>query len=151
MPKPVLNKDSVGFFGKLPATGDFVARGLPQGLRPFLDQWLTRNFAHRARTPDDWPTDGYRAIVKWGEKWLVLLILPSHDKARREFPLSVCRTTHCAPDRTSADIWCDIVFDLARDAIEHVTPADVLIQSLALLENTNLIPEANPKEDSIWS
>ena len=150
MPKPVLNKDSVGFFGKLPATGDFVARGLPQGLRPFLDQWLTRNFAHRARTPDDWPTDGYRAIVKWEKNWLILLILPSHDKAGREFPLSVCRTTHCAPDRTSADIWCNTVCDLARDAIENITPANGLIQSLALLENTNLVPEANPKEDSIW-
>lgn len=150
MPKPVLNPDTVGFFGKLPATGDFVARGLPQGLRPFLDQWLTRNFAHRTRTPDDWPTDGCRAIVKWEKNWLILLILPSRDKAGREFPLAVCRTTHCAPDRASADIWCNTVCDLARDTIEKITTADDLIQLLALLEDTNLTPEANPKADIIW-
>jgi len=150
MPKPVLNSDTVGFFGKLPATGDFVARGLPQGLRPFLDQWLTRNFIHHARVPDAWPPDGYRAIVKWDKKWLILLILPSRDKAGREFPLGICRTTHPAPDRNSANIWCETVLDLARNVIERKTTADVLIQSLALLENTDLIPVSGSNKDSIW-
>ncbi len=40
---------ATGFFGKLPARGDFVARGLPPGARPVVDRWLTRMLAPAAR------------------------------------------------------------------------------------------------------
>ncbi|HHI71386.1 MAG TPA: type VI secretion system-associated protein TagF [Rhodobacteraceae bacterium] len=142
--------NGIGFFGKLPATGDFVARGLEPGLRPFLDQWLTGNFAQRAQTPDDWPENGYRAIVKWNKIWLVLLILPSNDKAGRKFPLAVCRTTHSAPDRQSADRWCDAIHFQAQKAIADGINANDLITAFTGMPLPDINPDKNAKQEQIW-
>jgi hypothetical protein len=47
----VLMTPAAGFFGKMPATGDFVARRLAAGLRGPLDRWLTpASAASRPRT-----------------------------------------------------------------------------------------------------
>ncbi len=150
MPRPVLNIASAGFFGKLPSTGDFVARGLQQGVRPFLDQWLTHGLAARCDTADAWPTSGIRAVVKWKKHWLILLVLPSADKPDRKFPFAICRIASVAPDRESADGWCNSVLDLARDAIAKPMLADDVIQALAKIKETELVPNTETAGDAIW-
>lgn len=139
MPRPILNKASVGFFGKLPSTGDFVTRGLSQGVRPFLDRWLTGGVAARRNTPDEWPKSGIRAVVKWNRQWLILLVLPSADKPGRKFPFTICRIVSFAPDPKSADDWCNSVIDLAREAIAKPMLADDVIRKLAKIEETDLV------------
>lgn len=146
MPRPILGQTTVGFFGKLPSTGDFVTRGLQQGVRPFLDQWLTRGL----NDPKDWPEGGLRAIVGWGNFWLTLLILPSNDKPRRKFPLAVCQTTPAAPDQESADVWCSSVLELATKAIATPMLADDLMQALAKIENPVQTAEPDQSSDLIW-
>lgn len=98
-----------GFFGKIPASGDFVARGLQTGLKPILDRWLTRHLAAFARRPELWPVSGLRG--HWsptGTLTLALLILPSQDAASREFPLVFCADAQGA-DQKSVDVWADAV------------------------------------------
>lgn len=150
MPKSVLNSNMVGFFGKLPSTGDFVARGLPIGLRPFLDRWLTRNYASCIDGAEDWPLNGYRAIIKWGDSCLILLILPSNDKLGRVFPLSICRATRTVPDKQSADVWCGTVLDLAKAAISNAMTADELLLALEQIEETTLTSGNSLMGDLVW-
>lgn len=76
-----------GFFGKLPAHGDFVARGLPVGARQVLDRWLTQVLRLCGPAPEDWPPGGLRALIAHAGAPMALLILPSRDAAGREFPL----------------------------------------------------------------
>jgi type VI secretion system ImpM family protein len=75
-------------FGKLPAHGDFVARGLAAWQRERLDQWLSASladardqlgdaFAERFDTAPPWRCVGARAGA----------IAPSQDGAGRRFPL----------------------------------------------------------------
>lgn len=150
MPRPVLSKVNVGFFGKLPSTGDFVARGLSQGVRPFLDQWLTRGLAARRDTPEAWPKSGIRAVVKWNRQWLIMLVLPSTDKPGRKFPFTVCRIASVAPDRKSADDWCNSALELTHDAIAKPMLADDVIQALVQIKETELVPNTETAGDAIW-
>ena len=79
-----------GFFGKLPSAGDFVARGLPVGVRPVMDRWLTRYLAEYARAPDRWPDTGLKAVLATPSGPLALTIIASHDMSGRAFPLAAC-------------------------------------------------------------
>jgi type VI secretion system protein ImpM len=81
MPEPDL---SVGFFGKLPSTGDFVTRGLPQAFVAPWDRWLTRHLVGRL-TPRSPPLAFHRP----GSPAAAGVIVPSHDSAGRSFPLTL--------------------------------------------------------------
>ncbi|MEP5761879.1 MAG: type VI secretion system-associated protein TagF [Litoreibacter sp.] len=100
-----------GFFGKIPTSGDFVARGLPVGIKPVLDRWLTKHLIQFSREPKRWPSDGVRSI--WdanGRGSFPLLILPSHDAAGRHFPLVFCADSENT-DQHSIDIWANAIID----------------------------------------
>ncbi len=99
-----------GFYGKIPARGDFVRSGLPRG---FIDSW------------DDWlrqMMDGSRQIVgaPWVDAWMEAPIwsfrlprnvcgpdhvmgvfMPSVDRAGRYFPLTIA----CVSDTALPDGW----------------------------------------------
>jgi len=125
MPRSVLIKPAVGFFGKLPSSGDFVTRGLTQGLRPFIDHWLTKGLAVHCKTPEIWPETGVRAILNWKGRAVVLLIFPSADKSGRVFPFALCRVAVGAGmDSNFADVWCQSVLTLAEGAIAGTILAD---------------------------
>lgn len=114
-----------GIFGKLPAHGDFIARGLASGVRPVLDRFLTMRLARYAATPDLWPAGGLRATLSGpaGEA-LLLCILPSCDAARREFPLACCVLLNAAP-LDEADRWADAVYPVLQtaNAADDIPPA----------------------------
>lgn len=92
-----------GFFGKMPATGDFVARDLPPGLRLALDRWL---IAHVLEAGHDWPATGLRGLVRIADRDVAFIALPSCDRMGREYPL-VALTDGTGLDRESTDRWCD--------------------------------------------
>jgi len=87
----------VAWYGKLPARGDFVGRGLPPRWRRDWDGWLQRGIALAAGTSDDAALrDRLGAFAPWrylalpapGEVWCGIVV-PSHDRVGRAFPLTL--------------------------------------------------------------
>lgn len=99
MPHPVASAARLGFAGKLPARGDFVARGLPRSFLEAWDGWLgvvmpgSREILGEA---------GWRAAWMEAPIWRFALpggqagpdaaagvLLPSTDRAGRLWPLTL--------------------------------------------------------------
>jgi len=87
----------VCWYGKLPARGDFVGRGLPQRWRSDWDGWLQRGLALAATSLDgaalrerlrDFAPWRYLALPAPGEIWCGIMVA-SHDRVGRAFPLTL--------------------------------------------------------------
>lgn len=119
---------SIGFFGKLPAHGDFVQRNLPTGAFALLDDWLQQGLgALQTQCADQW-LDQYLTAPIWkfalgagliGEATRVGAIMPSVDRVGRYFPLIVLATP------AKADFGPDI------GPIRAATLCDGLLDQLA--------------------
>ncbi len=70
-----------GFFGKLPGTGDFVARGLPAGFVRFWDGWVSRRLVGRL--------DRALRFFVAAAGPMTGVVIPSFDRAGRRFPLTL--------------------------------------------------------------
>jgi type VI secretion system protein ImpM len=79
-----------GFFGKLPATGDFVTRRLPASFVGRWDRWISRHLVFRF---SQGPMDKVPVLrfVLGGETFGAMtgVILASADRAGRRFPLTI--------------------------------------------------------------
>lgn len=111
-----------GLFGKLPAHGDFVARGLAAPMRKALDHWITRNIGQMAL-----PGGGVRAQLILSGKPVLLLILASHDKPGRVFPL-VAVTAY--PDQAEVNAWCDAAAEILAHGISEGLDASTVSKAL---------------------
>ena len=125
MPDDVLTADDddrpvAGLFGKLPATGDFVWRGLPDGFRKPWDAWLTRHIAPLQRGGATFPPAGLRFRLPSGGRLAAGMILPSQDSAGRQFPLSLLLIAQGDLTPVQIDPWCDAALGLPRE-----TPDDL--------------------------
>jgi type VI secretion system protein ImpM len=87
----------VCWYGKLPARGDFVGKGLPPRWRSDWDGWLQRGLALAATTLDgatlrerlrDFAPWRYVALPAPGEMWCGIMVA-SHDRVGRAFPLTL--------------------------------------------------------------
>jgi len=134
MPDEVLTQDDddprpvAGFFGKLPATGDFVWRGLPDAFRKAWDAWLTRHIAPLQRGGLVFPTGGLRFRLPSGGHLAAGVILPSEDSAGRLFPLSLVLIADSDLSPDQIDPWCDAALalrpaTLAPDPLWHALDA----------------------------
>ncbi|MDE2319136.1 MAG: type VI secretion system-associated protein TagF [Rhodospirillales bacterium] len=93
--KPAL----AGFFGKLPARGDFLRAGLPEEVVAPLDLWCRKCLVEsRAALGADWEQAWMTAPI-WrfflppgacGAQSLLGVWLPSMDKAGRHYPFILC-------------------------------------------------------------
>lgn len=128
-----------GFFGKLPLSGDFVARGLPAGTQATLDRWLTRLLVACGRAPEGWPTDGVRGLIAHAGKPFAVVIVPSRDAAGREFPLAALTP---APGTGKAQVndWAMSVLPALQSAARGEQDAAGL---LALLDGAPDLPAAS--------
>ena len=88
---------SVCWWGKLPARGDFVGRGLPPRWRSDWDDWLQRGIALAATVLDgagvrerlgSFAPWCYQALPASGETWAGIMVA-SHDRVGRAFPLTL--------------------------------------------------------------
>jgi len=107
-----------GFFGKLPARGDFVRHGLPRGFTDPWDDWMAGVLAgSRDRLGETWVGAWLEAPI-WRFSlapgqcggWRVLgLMLPSVDRVGRYFPLGFAALFPAdAPGAGDGDIaWLD--------------------------------------------
>ncbi len=90
------NGDSVGWYGKMPAAGDFVHRRLPRGLIAWWDKWLQYGLAALRNSIDDGAERAYLTAPIWnfaipagpGAGGVLLgSIAPSRDRVGRAYPL----------------------------------------------------------------
>ncbi|HTV80432.1 MAG TPA: type VI secretion system-associated protein TagF [Steroidobacteraceae bacterium] len=89
---------TVGFFGKLPSHGDFIARRVDDAFRDVWDEWLQRCIAQsRQQLGSHW-LDCYLTSPMWrfflsdgvaGAASYAGVLLPSVDRVGRYFPLSI--------------------------------------------------------------
>jgi type VI secretion system protein ImpM len=88
-----------GFFGKLPARGDFLRAQLPEAVVEALDQWCRECLqASRAALGEGW-TEAWMSAPVWrfllapgacGAMAVLGVWLPSMDKAGRHYPFLLC-------------------------------------------------------------
>ncbi|MEM9496451.1 MAG: type VI secretion system-associated protein TagF [Pseudomonadota bacterium] len=140
-----------GLFGKLPAAGDFVARGLAPGLRPVLDRWITRHLAEAARHPELWPETGLHAVIEAPTGACALALIPSRDTSGRHFPLAACAPG--SSDRDGVELWASAATPLLVEAREMGHSADALHAELSALPDLAaaepaLVPPVLWAEDS---
>jgi type VI secretion system protein ImpM len=133
----------VGFYGKLPARGDFVRRGLPRGFTDRWDDWLQMVLAgSHALLGDAW-LPAYLEAPIWrfalppgqcGEFGVLGLMLPSVDKAGRYFPLTFAALVPArlqVRDSAEANDWLDRCEAAGRAALEQDAAPEQLDDMLA--------------------
>ncbi len=104
-----------GFYGKLPLSGDFVSRGEDAEFVRFFDPWLARHIAPRIHEAALWPNYGLRFMLApglAGAAGQAGVILPSHDRSGRWFPL-VCNAPVSEVSRAWAEASDDWFAELA--------------------------------------
>jgi type VI secretion system protein ImpM len=123
-----------GFFGKLPATGDFVVRRLDRNFVRFWDRLAARHLVEFIEA-DLWPPQlGLRFILHAGRHGpTVGVAVPSSDRVGRRFPLAAAASCpEAGPDALlSATLWFDKVEKVLIDARDERMDADRLAEKLA--------------------
>lgn len=123
---------SAFLFGKLPAHGDFVARGMGVGEREALDDWLAGSLAD-ARASLTRFEELYDQAPPWrfawrdANGWAAGAIAPSVDGAGRRFPVLLGRGG-LSPDRIEGAALA--AEELLYDALGHGWEADRLQAAL---------------------
>lgn len=117
---------TAGFYGKLPARGDFVRFGLPRGFTDPWDAWLAAALAaSRARLGEAWlpaflESPVWRFLLSpglCGDRAVLGLMMPSVDRAGRYFPLTFAVLCSAAPVEDAA--WLDRCEAAGRAALEQ--------------------------------
>jgi type VI secretion system protein ImpM len=134
-----------GFYGKIPARGDFMRAGLPRSFTDPWDEWLQAAIqASRDALGEDWLGCWMEAPI-WrfclpdgscGPDGVLGLWMPSIDRAGRYFPLAfalVC--PGAAPDAlaSAGTPWLDAAEAIGIDALENETAPDTLSARLDAL------------------
>jgi type VI secretion system protein ImpM len=150
----------VGLFGKLPARGDFLRRGLPAGLTAPLDAWLQAALAaSRAALGEGWPALWLESPI-WrfaaaagvcGPVPAAGILLPSTDRVGRCFPLVLAAPLPAAtalPDLLrGAEAWYARLEAAALDLLDETAAVETLEAALAAIGEPPL-PDGNaPRPD----
>lgn len=133
--------DRVGWFGKIPALGDFVGRGLPVSLVRVWDAWLSAELTEaRALLADGWAA-AYRqaptlcfllgADLLDEHSWRGIL-LPSLDRVGREYPLMIAQCGRPDPTNDSARDWWTSLVPVGTRIRDSARSADAVDEALAL-------------------
>src|SRR5690242_3290244 len=103
-PTLALRNAAIGFYGKIPARGDFVHAGLPRTFTDTWDRWMQRMLpASRSALRDAW-LPAWREAPVWrfaltpgtcGRNSVIGLWMPSVDRVGRHYPLTLAAV---APD-----------------------------------------------------
>ena len=118
-----------GYFGKVSTLGDFVSRGLPDGLVAAWDAWLQQCIhASQQQLGDQW-LNHYLTSPVWrfaiapgilGPEGLGGVMMPSVDRVGRYFPLMIAAVG--APPLLDwfhkHAAWYDAIEDLARASLD---------------------------------
>jgi type VI secretion system protein ImpM len=113
----------VGFYGKLPSHGDFLARRVPDAFVGSWDQWLQEGMtATRLRLGAEW-LNVYLTSPIWrfvcaagacGPEMVAGILVPSVDKVGRYFPLTIVTALRTVPNPVFAADALSPFFDAAE-------------------------------------
>jgi type VI secretion system protein ImpM len=123
-----------GFFGKLPATGDFVARRLDRNFVRFWDRLAARHLVKLIEAGLWSPQLGLRFLLHAGRQGpMAGVAVPSSDRVGRRFPLAAAASCPKAgPDTVlSAAPWFGDVEKVLIAARDERMDADRLAEKLA--------------------
>ncbi|MEI6987130.1 MAG: type VI secretion system-associated protein TagF [Rhodospirillaceae bacterium] len=148
-----------GFFGKLPARGDFISRSLPQSFLMPWEDWLHRIWQIGwTRFGDVWPplvSEGpvWRFVIEeevCGPHAVAGLLAPSCDKLGRVFPLCLVsavpgRSDPAALPVTASGWFCqaEALLRLARDPNLDIDAFDLRLSELGAPQRT-VLPTLRP-------
>ncbi|MEO8345030.1 MAG: type VI secretion system-associated protein TagF [Betaproteobacteria bacterium] len=138
----------IGWFGKLPSSGDFGFRRLPRALLDDLDDWLRLGLTElRGSMPHDWK-EVFTSAPTWncaipacvaGGNTLIGVLAPSHDRVGREFPLCagvvLPGSTAAIQLLAEAHGWLDTLGRIVIEARDHSLPLedfDTSVRAIAL-------------------
>jgi type VI secretion system protein ImpM len=151
---------AVGWYGKIPGTGDFIARRVPASFSEPWDRWLQQAIeGSKERLGARW-RDAFLSMPAWrfalgpgvvgANAWAGLMV-PSVDAVGRYFPLTVA----CALPSASLDVVATLLGasrwfgDIEAIALEAIAPrADTAAIDAALVKRRFearwvAVPEAN--------
>jgi type VI secretion system ImpM family protein len=146
----------LGFFGKLPALGDFARRGLPPAfVQPWDDGMQQAMAAARQRHGARWQ-DAWRAAPTWrfllaprvcGEQAWAGIVGPSSDRVGRGFPMVMATPWTTDPSWVRhllrATRWFGALAALHRRAqVTHGLDADALAAAIVQLPGPEAIDTA---------
>ncbi|MCB1937489.1 MAG: type VI secretion system-associated protein TagF [Nitrosomonas sp.] len=149
-----------GWYGKMPAMGDFSSRRLPAEFIQFWDTWLQNSIiSSRAQLGDGW-LNVYLNCPIW--RFILMpqlynqgiwtgILMPSVDKVGRYFPLTIAIQLETSPGILTTIInaqnWFNDIEQLALRSLN----ADFLPENLDhnLLKHPFPLSETNPSQTSI--
>lgn len=136
-----------GFYGKMPATGDFVTRRLPGDFVRLWDRWLAQHIVPLFGQESWPPTIALRFLAgpdSFGAS--AGIILQSADRVGRQFPLSVVAPLAKVPvELAYAEAWFAGIEEVAIAAQHGELTPDELEAALAALP----VPPVEPGEELI--
>ncbi len=147
---------AIGFFGKLPARGDFVRVGLPRDFTDPWDGWLqgvlagSRSLMGEAWLPAFLEAPVWRFALPAGMCGMhaaLGLMLPSVDRAGRYFPLTFAALSARGIAPASGEAWLDLCEAAGRAALEQDAPPGEISGMLGVPE---LPDEAAGLADAEW-
>lgn len=139
--------EAAGWFGKMPALGDFASRRLPDPWIAAWDAWLQQELMDsRERLGDDaWSALYMVAPVRrfWlapglltREAWSGVL-MPSVDRVGRQFPFTLAAPLRDGQDHLvdacASEDWFDAADALAREVLDPTFDIEALEQAIAHL------------------
>lgn len=135
---------TTGFFGKIPATGDFVGAALPRVFVDRWDRWMSMELAAR---PDEGELDSrvWRFIVPagiFGPEPCAGAWRMSEDRVGRRYPLVIAAVGATPSPR---DIWFDRIAEYLAASVEAYWSTAKLADELAGLPT----PAAGDKPGAI--
>lgn len=147
---------TAGFYGKLPARGDFVRVGLPRDFTDAWDAWLQSVLAgSRLLLRDAWLPAFLEAPI-WrfslppgmcGRLAVLGLMLPSVDRAGRYFPLMFSALSPERIDAAAGENWLDACEAAGRAALEQDAPPEEIA---AIVAGPDLRVDVAGTADAEW-
>ncbi|RWO32181.1 MAG: type VI secretion system-associated protein TagF [Mesorhizobium sp.] len=136
-----------GFYGKMPATGDFVTRRLPGDFVRIWDRWLAQHIVPLIGL-ESWPRSTALRFLAGSAAFgpSAGIILQSADRVGRQFPLSVvAQLADASVQLARANAWFAGIEEAAFAAQQGEMTPDQLDIALAELP----VPPVEPGEEII--
>ena len=145
-----------GFYGKLPARGDFVRAGLPRDFTDPWDEWLQSVIAGSQSIMGEAWLPAYLEAPIWrfslppglcGTQGVLGLMLPSVDKANRYYPLTFAALHPNGIDPVEGEEWLARSEAAGLAALEQdAQPQEIT----AMIDPPDLAGKSECDRESIW-
>ena len=145
-----------GFYGKVPARGDFVRAGLPREFTDPWDEWLQSVIAGSQSIMGEAWLPAYLQAPIWsfslppgmcGAQGALGLMLPSVDKAGRYFPLTFAALHANGIDPTEGEAWLARCEAGGLAALEQDAPPQEIT---AMIGSADLAGKVVRDREAIW-